>query len=54
MNGNTKKVKEIRLCLTEMVCGHGPGKFRHSAQISDVLLPSCSMTIAATQMTKQL
>ena len=30
MNGNTKKVKEIRLCTTEMVCGHGPGKFRNS------------------------
>ena len=41
MYGNTKKVKEIRVCVTEianMVCGHGPGKFRHSAQISDVMI----------------
>ena len=41
MNGNAKKVKEIRVCITEivdMVCGHGPGKFRHPAQISDVMI----------------
>ena len=47
MNG---KVKEVRVCITEIVnivCGHGPGKFRHSAQISDVLilLPSCSVFV---------
>ena len=50
MNGNAKKVKEIRVCITEivnMVCGHRPEKFRHPAQISDVmiLLPSCSVFV---------